>query len=881
MPWKRIRDQTFFGSPIFIRVTVLVVLLAIGIAFLAPIAKHRYYDRWSAGRMLRRAAELYTKGDYKNALAEADRALEINPRDLEAIRVKAQSLEGMNSPEAIEWRRSFDAIKQGDAENTLAWARDAYKAGDAATATELLEKLKAEERNNALYHDLAAGIALGKRDLAGAEAHWAEATKLDPKEDRYKLNLATLRLRSWEPEVRAKALQALKELSGKPNQRLASLRALLGDALGRGDAARELANALASDPEATSADKLGRVAILRALKDPEAVSILLKLKGAVVSKPEQLYQLLAWMNQNGCAVIVVDWLSTLPPEVVANPPICVAAAEACARASEWKRLKAMIEPASWRRLEFLREAYLAQALGRLGDADGSASAWKASVAAVEKDADAQERLAKTVLGWGWQDRAEEVLWKLADRAGCPRWVLNELWTMSLKRGDSARLYRVSRLLAIADPKTITHRNNFTFLGLLIRSGDNAAHEKTARALYDEAPGNPIVVSTYALSLFQRGRVNDAIALMAQLGPGDTRKPVVALYYGIFLTAAAQAEKATPYLEIGAGGPLLPEEKALLAHAKLVSSGESAAYLRQLNETASKPEELANLVTWMNENDFAMVVSDWSASLAVEMKSKPLISAPIAEAHARAMQWKRLKESTEACAWAELDYLRNAYLARALDRMNDPVGAANAWNASFAAAQKSPDSLERLASAVHGWGWEEKAEAVLWKLSSDPRCPSWAIQSLWKLALKGGDSEQLYKASKLMVRADPANVRSRNSAIALALLSHSNEVAMQEFAEALFKETPGSAPVASIHALSLYQRGRAIEAMALMGAFKPAELKAPETALYYGAFLTAARQAAQAKEHLEITAATSSLLHEEKSLLDRVNAILLAESPSSK
>src|SRR5205807_7675219 len=164
------------------------------------------------------------------------------------------------------------------------------------------------------------------------------------------------------------------------------------------------------------------------------------LKGAAVSKPEQLFQLLTWMNQNDLAAVVVDWLSTLPAEVVSKPPVCVAAAEACARASEWKKLKEMIESVSWTELDFLREAFLARALGRLGGADASASAWKASLAAVEKDAAAQERLAKTVLGWGWQDRAGEVLWKLADRPGCPRWALNELWSMSLKRGDSAKLY---------------------------------------------------------------------------------------------------------------------------------------------------------------------------------------------------------------------------------------------------------------------------------------------------------------------------------------------------------------------------------------------------------------------------------------------------------
>ena len=55
-------------------------------------------------------------------------------------------------------------------------------------------------------------------------------------------------------------------------------------------------------------------------------------------------------------------------------------------------------------------------------------------------------------------------------------------------------------------------------------------------------------------------------------------------------------------------------KKQIQDVKLVASGASAAYLRQLNEAVSKPEELAKLATWMNENDLAMMVSDWSAAL---------------------------------------------------------------------------------------------------------------------------------------------------------------------------------------------------------------------------------------------------------------------------
>jgi len=51
--------------------------------------------------------------------------------------------------------------------------------------------------------------------------------------------------------------------------------------------------------------------------------------------------------------------------------------------------------------------------------------------------------------------------------------------------------------------------------------------------------------------------------MRTLTPGQLREPVIALYHGIFLLAARQAEEAKPYLELGTKREMLPEEKALL------------------------------------------------------------------------------------------------------------------------------------------------------------------------------------------------------------------------------------------------------------------------------------------------------------------------------
>ncbi|MEO6788492.1 MAG: hypothetical protein ABI318_20410, partial [Chthoniobacteraceae bacterium] len=309
-----------------------VLLLAVGLILFGSRVKRRY-ERWTAGRRVGRAEEYYAKGDFQRAILDARFALQSDPMDAQAVQVMAKSLEAMGAPAAIAWRQRLHEIHPEDAENTLAWAKDAMAAKDVATAAEVLGKLKPEDRNRATYHDLMAGVALSRRNLAGAEAHWAEAEKLDPKEDNYRLSLAMLQMRTGPPAVRAAATEVLDELSAKPNKRLAVLRTLLGDALNHGEQtrAKELADALASDPQAGFGEKLARLETLWRLKDPEASAFLLKLKEDAMPKPAQLYNLLAWMNDHDLALMVLEWSAALPLDALAKPPVCITVADAVYR----------------------------------------------------------------------------------------------------------------------------------------------------------------------------------------------------------------------------------------------------------------------------------------------------------------------------------------------------------------------------------------------------------------------------------------------------------------------------------------------------------------------------------------------------------------------
>lgn len=571
-----------------VRRWVLGLMLA-GIAggiFVWPHAARRYH-RWNSQRHLQSASAFFAKGDYRHAMVSAQGALQHNFADPDATRIMAKSLEILRAPGAAEWRERLAVLSPGDAENILARARAALKTNGVESAVQMLDGLSPEERNSAAYHDVAAAIAMGKKDPASAEAHWAEAARLEPADDRHQLNLAHLRLESRNPDARAAAVAALQELRKQPPASLEALRLLLTDALSTGNMERvgEMADALVADARSTFADKLTRLTALRRVQDARSGPYLLELRDAAVADPANLSSLMIWMNSKDLSLMVTEWVSALPQESMAPPAVRFAVAEAYSRVGEWTKLMEFTKSSTWADMDYMRRAFLSRAHDRLDEEDGSAREWTLAVSAARARSDAVERLIKIALAWKWDKRAEELMWILSTRPECPRWVAVSLWKSASQRGETARLHKLSHVLVKLDPQSVATRNNYAFLSLLTRNDEGDPH-RIAASLHREYPDNVEVTTTYGLSLHQQGRAIEAVAQMSALKPEALRQPQVALYYAIFLIAAGQQEKAEEFLKLSEGSPMLPEEKAMIGRVK-VANAEAQELLRKGTAPAAR------------------------------------------------------------------------------------------------------------------------------------------------------------------------------------------------------------------------------------------------------------------------------------------------------
>lgn len=543
---------------------VLLAALACGAWFGARPAK-TYYHEWREKKHFTRASAYFASGDYKHAILDAKNALVFNWENVEALRIMARSHEAIHSAQALEWRAKLGQLAPNDLENALGWAAAAIRSSDYPTADRVLRSIPFADHDTAQFHHLSAMVALNKRDAVKAEFHWSEAAKLNPAEDAFKLNMAAARLRLGSALERTNALDLLNQLSVKSTERSSAMRALLSDALRHGEfaRARELAVALADAPKAPFSDKLLRLSTLRALQDPDFGIWRARLEAEVTDRADYAYELLIWMNRNGYAKDVPALLPKIRAEFITRPPLVIAVADSYAVSRDWPELQRVLKGSNWRHMEYVRLATLAWAVEQSSGRAAAADIWRNAMTAAEGRIDRMETLARAATSWGWDQRAEEALWSIAKTSvQSPSWVLQSLWTRSLKRADTGRLRQVARLMLAANPKSVAARNNYIFLSLLKRT-DEGSPFVAAEMLYKENPVNPSVVSTYALSLFQLGRPRAATDLMETLPVEKLREPSLAIYYGLFLVAAKRQAKAVEYLQLGERWPLLPEEEAML------------------------------------------------------------------------------------------------------------------------------------------------------------------------------------------------------------------------------------------------------------------------------------------------------------------------------
>ena len=297
----------------------------------------------------------------------------------------------------------------------------------------------------------------------------------------------------------------------------------------------------------------------------------------------------------------------------------------------------------------------------------------------------------------------------------------------------------------------------------------------------------------------------------------------------------------------------------------------SAYLTELEKTApNKASSLAALLSWMAMNNLSLLALDYSKSLPAESLRNWPVPLALADAYVRLRDWQNLEAGTAKANWGRFEFLRHAYLARALREQDKPAAAEHEWSAAVKDATSS-ESLVLLIQPVSEWGWENETTDLLWALSKRPEKQKDAFVALYQHYAKTMDTQGLYRVLVRLSELDSTNLNIQNNLAQVSLLLNANPEKARRSAADVYHKSPTNPAYMTTYAYSLLTQGNAKEALRIMSSLSKEQLSDPTIGAYYGICL-AVNGDQKARTYLDF-GKQANLLPEEKALIDKAYASL--------
>jgi tetratricopeptide (TPR) repeat protein len=298
----------------------------------------------------------------------------------------------------------------------------------------------------------------------------------------------------------------------------------------------------------------------------------------------------------------------------------------------------------------------------------------------------------------------------------------------------------------------------------------------------------------------------------------------------------------------------------------------AVYLTDLESNViSRPLDLASLLGWMSQNNLNLFALDFVKSLPPEKLESWPIPAVVADLYVRLRDWPKLEALTRDANWRQGEFLRHAYLARALRGQDKTAAAEHEWAAATKAASNQNEYIMWLVRATTEWKWDKEMVDLLWSLTSDPEKQNEAVRGLYQYYARSSDTQGLYRILVRWAELAPDDLNVENNLAQVSLLLNVNLVEARRVAADLYQKMPANAAYATTYAYSVLTKGNAKEAAQIMNTLTEEQLRDPAVSAYYGICLAALRDE-KARGFLE-TGQQAMLLPEEKKLVDKALASL--------
>lgn len=547
-----------FGKKILIFVAVMALVAAAG------WFGRKAYKKTTERRLVSQATQYLAAKDFHDASLCLQRALELNPVSADASETMADLLEAAGAPATLTWRMRAAKLDSANMEKRFRWADLAVQANDSASATEALNGLDEKSKTTARYHKLMGALAWSGHHAEEAELQYLAAERLEPENPAVQMNLATIRLVSTNQALAQQAHATLEQLTTNAALRSSALHELLDEAALHKSfrQAAIYSSQLAKDTNATPADKIEYLQLLRQNQSPEYADWLATLEKNSQSSADQAFALGRWKIVIDGPTNALHWMAGLPTQIQTNLPVPLVMSDCQIAIKDWNGLLGEVKKQDWSEANYYKFAVQSLAERSMSQTAAADVSWHLAMRLSAHRLDHLSHLAQVTDAWGWNTEKSDVLTEIVDEFPGENWAVDKLASAFYAQGKTSEMESLFFKVYSKDPSNVRLKNNLANLYLLRKTELPRAYEM-AKEAYETSTNNPFFASTYAYSLLLQDKKSDALNVVNGLKPEYLKIPSVALYYGVVQAQSGRAEVAREAFKRAKTASLLPEERAIV------------------------------------------------------------------------------------------------------------------------------------------------------------------------------------------------------------------------------------------------------------------------------------------------------------------------------
>ena len=292
-----------------------------------------------------------------------------------------------------------------------------------------------------------------------------------------------------------------------------------------------------------------------------------------------------------------------------------------------------------------------------------------------------------------------------------------------------------------------------------------------------------------------------------------------------------------------------------------------------------PAKIYRLATWQATAQGPQEALWWLEGLPAQVQSNRTVQLVQSECRIDQQDWRGLQGALRQQNWAEIDFLRHAFLARSFRGQELYSSAETEWQLAVKAANDRKENLRMLLRLAGTWNWLSEVEELLWTFVNQYPEEKWASTSLQQGLFASGRTRSLMTLYGQQFKRDPSDLVAKNNFAMTALLLNAQELKPHDLAREVYQQCPTNSIFASTYAFSLHLQLKNSEALRIMQHVEPGDLDKPAISGYYGLFLETAGSNELAETYLTWSS-RASLLPEERTLFAQAKARLAHPGPSS-